>query len=606
MSRYMRSIVTVLALVAACAISTPSSVRAQDAGAAAAGATNPNYDALVETLKDILEQMKSSTSEDSESTGECSNPRAAVHSLLYWLQDEQFNPGNAAACFDTRKLGNATLEAPQLAEDLKKVLDGRNLWVVMEKLSDNNGYKDKAKVSRFDLFPDNLGGIAWARNEQGLWLLTPESLKRIPELYRETFPWDLQNAVDLLPSWFRYRFMSVELWQILGILFLLLVARILRMLLVAFITRYVNRWVKRLDAEWMDRGITRCTGPLSGFVVAGILWIGLPILQLNAKVLKLGYVVVHLIAAGSLVWLGFRIVDMVSDVFAIRAEKTESKLDDQLVPLVRKSLKMVVAVIGGIFVLQNLDVDVGSLLAGLGLGGLAFALAAKDTVANFFGSLMIFIDKPFQVGDAVKIGTNVEGTVEEVGFRTSRVRTYYNSVMTVPNALVTNSTVDNMGMRQYRRYKTVFGLTYDTKPEKVQAFCEGVRAIIQATEGMRQDYYVVEFQGFGASSLDILMNAFTMAEDYNTDMRIRSHLNLQILRLAEGLGVCFAFPSHSLYVESMPGEDAESDGTGTQPGQLAGIVEAFGPGGDRSTRHQTAISGGYDASPIKSAGGDED
>jgi len=207
----------------------------------------------------------------------------------------------------------------------------------------------------------------------------------------------------------------------------------------------------------------------------------------------------------------------------------------------------------------------------------------------------------------VKIGSNVEGTVEEVGFRTSRVRTYYNSVMTVPNALVTNSTVDNMGMRQYRRYKTVFGLTYDTSPEKVQAFCEGVRAIIQATEGMRQDYYVVEFQGFGASSLDILMNAFTMADDYNTDMRIRSHLNLQILRLAEGLGVGFAFPSHSLYVESMPAENGGADGTAEQTGELAGIVEAFGPGGGRSTRHQTAISNGYDASPIhKSAGQDED
>jgi MscS family membrane protein len=602
----MRVIATVLVLLVAYATDWTTPAHAQNAAPGTSATTTKNYDALVHTLRDILAQMKKSDSQETDGGGECSNPRAAVHSLLYWLQDEQFNPGNAATCFDTSKLGNATLEAPQLAEELKKVLDGRNLWVVMEKLSDDQNYKDNAKVSRFDLFPTNLGGISWVRNKQGLWLLTPESLARIPVLYRETFPWDLQNAVDLLPSWVRYRFMSVELWQILGILFLLLVARILRMLLVAFITRHVNRWVKRLDTEWMDRGIKRCTGPLSGFVVAGVLWLGLPLLQLNAKVLKLGHVVVHLIAAGSLVWLGFRVVDMISDVFAIRAEKTESKLDDQLVPLVRKSLKMMVAIIGGIFVLQNLDVDVGSLLAGLGLGGLAFALAAKDTVANFFGSLMIFIDKPFQVGDAVKIGSNVEGTVEEVGFRTSRVRTYYNSVMTVPNALVTNSTVDNMGMRQFRRYKTVFGLTYDTSPQKVQAFCEGVRAIIQATEGMRQDYYVVEFQGFGASSLDILMNAFTMAEDYNTDMRIRSHLNLQILRLAEGLGVCFAFPSHSLYVESMPDENAEAAETTEQPGQLAGIVEAFGPGGDRSTRHQTAISGGYDASPIKSGGGDED
>ena len=102
------------------------------------------------------------------------------------------------------------------------------------------------------------------------------------------------------------------------------------------------------------------------------------------------------------------------------------------------------------------------------------------------------------------------------------------------------------------------------------------------------------------------MNAFTIADDYNTDMRIRSHLNLQILRLAEGLGVGFAFPSHSLYVESMPDENAGGAETGAQVGELAGIVEAFGPGGDRSTRHQTAISSGYDASPSKNSAGPDD
>ena len=324
---------------------------------------------------------------------------------------------------------------------------------------------------------------------------------------------------------------------------------------------------------------------------------GIPILQLSAKVLKAAYAGIQLLAAVSIVWLGFRIVDLISDRFAAKAERTESKLDDQLVPLIRKTLKTIVAVIGGIFVLQNLNVDVGSLLAGLGLGGLAFALAAKDTVANFFGSFMIFIDKPFQVGDAVKIGSDVEGTVEEVGFRTSRVRTYYNSLMTVPNARVTNETIDNFGLREFRRYKTVFGLTYDTPPGKVQAFCEGVRAIINATDGMRKDYYVVEFEGFGPSSLDIMMNAFVKTGNYNTEMRVRSHLNLQILRLAERLGVAFAFPSQSLYVESMPPEASGSDSN--QEPELATVVNAFGPGGVDAITRQSAISAGYDSKPVE-------
>jgi len=554
-----------------------------------------DYDALVHTLREILDTLQSAD-DTAEVGGECTNPRAAVHNLLFWLQEEQYNPGRAATCINTSKLGDPTLEAPVLAEQLKKVLDGRNLWVVMEKIPDAADHKDTQQKHRFELFPANLNGVVWERAQDGQWLLTTDSLARIPALYRETYPWDLNNVVQLLPDWLQARVLNIALWQVIALALLLLVALLLKRLVVSFLTRTMSRILQRLDNQAVKQAVDRSAGPVGGLVMAGVLSVGLPILQLSAKVLKVGYAGVQLLAAISIVWLGFRVVDMISDRFAAKAEKTESKLDDQLVPLVRKTLKTVVAIIGGIFVLQNLDVDVGSLLAGLGLGGLAFALAAKDTVANFFGSFMIFIDKPFQVGDAVKIGSDVEGTVEEVGFRTSRVRTYYNSLMTVPNARVTNDTIDNFGMRQFRRYKTTLGLTYDTSPAKVQAFCEGVRAIIKATDGMRKDYYVVEFQGFGPSSLDILMNAFVATGDYTTEMRVRSHLNLQILRLAERLEIGFAFPSQSLYVESMP---RESGGAGAGPGdELAGVIDAFGPGGEHATSRQSSITSGYDSAPV--------
>src|SRR5690606_24921192 len=143
---------------------------------------------------------------------------------------------------------------------------------------------------------------------------------------------------------------------------------------------------------------------------------------------------------------------------ATKAESTDSKLDDQLVPLLRKAMKIFVVLVGALFLLQNLDVNVASLVAGLGIGGVAVALAAKDTIANFFGSLMIFIDRPFQIGDWVKIG-ETEGIVEVVGFRSTRVRTFYNSLVTVPNAHFTEAAIDNLGMREYRRTSTVLNLT---------------------------------------------------------------------------------------------------------------------------------------------------
>src|SRR5690606_21829642 len=204
------------------------------------------------------------------------------------------------------------------------------------------------------------------------------------------------------------------------------------------------------------------------------------------------------------------------------------KLDDQLVPLLRKTLKVFIAVLGAIFVLQNLDVDVGSLLAGLGLGGLAFALAAKDTVANFFGSLVVFIDKPFQIGDWVVIG-GTEGEIEEVGFRTTRVRTFYNSLVTIPNAKLTDTAIDNYGARRWRRYVANLGLTYDTPPERMEAFCEGVRGIIQRLDGMRRDYAIVEFNNYGESGLNVMVYCFMGAPNWKTELRIRTALNLEIL-----------------------------------------------------------------------------
>jgi MscS family membrane protein len=287
------------------------------------------------------------------------------------------------------------------------------------------------------------------------------------------------------------------------------------------------------------------------------------------------------------------------DVLALwmdaKADKTDTKLDDQLVPLNTKTLKVFVAVLGGIFVLQKLNVDVGSLLAGVGLGGLAFALAAKDTIANFFGSVMIFIDKPFQIGDWIVIG-GVEGTVEEVGFRTTRVRTFYNSLVTVPNASITTNNVDNYGLREYRRYNTTLGLSYDTPVPKVQAFCEGVRALITGMPGMRKDYFLVEFHSFGDSTLNIMLYCFMICDDWNEELRIRTHLNLEIMRVAQELGVSFAFPTQTLHVDTLAasgGHNPSHSGPSADE-ELAAVVDGFAKEGKLQNYRGHKIADRYD------------
>ena len=243
----------------------------------------------------------------------------------------------------------------------------------------------------------------------------------------------------------------------------------------------------------------------------------------------------RVIAAVSAVVACYHLVDLFTAWLRQRAAKTDTKLDDQLVPLIRRAVKLFIVAMGTIFVLQNLNVDVAGLLAGMGLGGLAFALAAKDTVANLFGSATIFASRPFQIGDWVYID-GTEGTVESVGFRSTRVRTFYNSLISVPNAKVADSVVDNYGARQYRRVKAMLGLTYDTPPDKLEAFVVGVRELIANHPKTRKDLFEVHFYEFGASSLNVLVYFFFQVANWSEELRQRQVLFLEFLKLAQKIG----------------------------------------------------------------------
>jgi MscS family membrane protein len=242
----------------------------------------------------------------------------------------------------------------------------------------------------------------------------------------------------------------------------------------------------------------------------------------------------------------------VSVYFSKLAEKTESTLDDQLVPLLRKTLKAFVVIVGTLFVLkEGLEVDIVPLLTGLSIGGLAFALAAQDTIKNFFGSIMIFIDKPFQVGDWITSG-DVDGTVEEVGFRSTRVRTFRNSVMYIPNGKIADATIDNHGLRHFRRFYTTLTITYDTPPQLIEVFVQGLRQIVEDHPHTRKNAYNIYFNNLSAYSQDIMFYIFFEVPNWTEELRCRHEILVSIVSLANSLGVRFAFPTQTLHMESFP------------------------------------------------------
>ena len=236
----------------------------------------------------------------------------------------------------------------------------------------------------------------------------------------------------LAPDWFKDTYIGIEVEQFIGIGALVLVAATVYFIATQVLRLYLRGRLAEEDRKFWDQERSRLRRALLALIVAVTVLLGFPTLGFDSSVENVVYQIASLFGAGALVLLGFRGVDIFTNVLARRAAKTESRIDDQLVPLANASLKGAVLLIGGLFVLGNLGVNVTSLVAGLGLGGLAVALAAQDTIRNLLGGVTIFADRPFQVGDWVVL-SDIEGTVEHVGFRSSRVRTFYNSVVTVPN-----------------------------------------------------------------------------------------------------------------------------------------------------------------------------
>lgn len=357
---------------------------------------------------------------------------------------------------------------------------------------------------------------------------------------RERVPEILQNPFFVLEGW---QWISLLTIVLAGVL----VDRIVRHIVAFWLRRLLAKNVAALE---MEKEI-HLEQPL-GILAMAFAWSGmLHLLDLPDGALNILTLAVKVVMAVSGVWASYRVADLLGAWLATLAARTESTLDDLLVPMVRRVLKIIVTAFGLVFIAQNLDVDVTSLLAGLGIGGLAFALAAKDTVENLFGSLTVLADRPFQIGDWVVIG-DLEGTVEELGLRSTRIRTFYNSLITVPNSHLVNMAVDNYGERRFRRISTSLGVQYDTPPEKIEAFCEGIRELIRKHPYTRKDFYLVHFKEFAASSLNIMLYVFHEAPDWATEMRERQRLFIDILHLAKALGVEFAFPTQTLHVASMP------------------------------------------------------
>ncbi|MDD3463037.1 MAG: mechanosensitive ion channel family protein [Sulfurospirillaceae bacterium] len=252
-----------------------------------------------------------------------------------------------------------------------------------------------------------------------------------------------------------------------------------------------------------------------------------------------------------LFWLIYRIADRFSTVFTIFSSKFGKELSKDIENFIKKTLRLIVIILGVMAILQEWGINVSAFVASLGLGGLAFALAAKDTVANLFGSLVIFTDRPFKVDDWIQT-PDIEGNVEEIGIRSTKIRTFSQALVSIPNATIANVAITNWSQMGKRRIRTRIGLTYGTTASQMEGILQEIAKMLKNHEGVHQDTIIVSFDEFESSSLSILLNFFTKTIDTIEYLKVRESVNFEIMKIVEKAGATFAFPSQSLYIESMP------------------------------------------------------
>jgi MscS family membrane protein len=250
----------------------------------------------------------------------------------------------------------------------------------------------------------------------------------------------------------------------------------------------------------------------------------------------------------SIFWILLKVIDFVGLILFAKAEKTENKMDDQLIPFILEIVKILTYIFALFIIMGNIfDVNITALATGLGIGGIALAMASKESLENLLGSFTIFFDRPFTVGDTVTVGS-VTGRVEKVGFRSTRIRTFDKSIVTVPNKKMIDAELDNLGMRPVRRVKFNLGLTYDTTIEQIKTIVADIQNMINEHEKTDQEGKV-RFQEFGGSSLDILVIYYVNSPKWDDLIDVREDINYKIMEIVKKHNSDFAFPSTTVYLQ---------------------------------------------------------
>lgn len=381
----------------------------------------------------------------------------------------------------------------------------------------------------------------------------------------------LYAILDTLSSWgFDLRkslsgeWMGISIWQYLLAFVVIMLSFFARRLTSKIVDRFVLPRLEQYGAHLTHRLTGALNKPLTALIATIGVYLAVRILMVRTdpttspEIISDTFVVqsFQIAVATIIIWAIMRLVDVVAGFYRERASADEIPLDEPIVVLIQRTIKVFVLVVGGLIVIERMGYNIASLLGGLGIGGLAIALAAQDTLANVFGSLIVLTDRPFKIGDWVRIG-EVEGFVEFIGLRSTRIRTWPKSLVTIPNKVMTGSNIENWTAMPLRRVSFTFWIGYEALPDQVSRLVDEIEKVLINHPGVDQGYHLVKFDKFSEQGLGVFIYYFTRSTVWKEHLQVRQDVNLAIMRLIHSLGLTFGVPLHRVYADR-----AESLGQG--------------------------------------------
>src|SRR5262245_11088906 len=484
-------------------------------------------------------------------------PRSAMMSFLRAIQKENYD--RAAQYLDSRL---KPPERHELARKLGVVLD-RKLSTPLSLLSDKlEGNLEEDLATNRDLLgiissPSGDVEIFMDRVQHGrgrpVWLFASESLQEVPRLYDEVKPvWFEKYVPEPLRT---RRWLSIPLYQwIQGVLALPLILG-LASLLTQILTRFLRPLLRRLTSEQDDRRLAAIAWPLRLQVLAILVYITSRYAGAILVRRFWGRVAVTL-SIIAIVWLLMRLGDVITDLLTRRLLRINRSVDIMLVRLVNRLAKAALVMVGALLLLRLSGFDLTAVLTGLGLGGVAIAFAAQKTLENLFGGIMVISDKPIQVGDFCRAG-EFQGIVEDIGLRSTRLRTLERTIVSIPNGQLATMSLENFTLRDRIRFRHTIGLRYETKADQLRFVLAEIRRLLYEHSKVDSTDARVRFVGFGHSSLDVEVLAYVLVTDFAVFLGIQEDLLLRIMDIIEASGTSMAFPSQTTYLVGDSGLNAE-------------------------------------------------